>query len=88
MDSHKHSAQVERLEVVETGRRRRWTEEGKLKIVVESLLTASHACAPNCPNIPGLPSPAAQLKPLSDTEWLTSFSATLVPIGINGGLAG
>ena len=37
MDSHKHSAQVERLEVVETGRRRRWTEEEKLKIVVESL---------------------------------------------------
>ena len=37
MDSHKCSTQFERLEVVETGRRRRWTEEEKLKIVVESL---------------------------------------------------
>lgn len=37
MDSHKHSAQVELLEVVETGRRRHWSEDEKLKIVVESL---------------------------------------------------
>ena len=37
MDSHKHSAQFERLEVVETGRRRRWSEDEKLKIVLESL---------------------------------------------------
>jgi transposase len=37
MDSHKHSAQLERLEVVETGRRRRWSEDEKLKIVLESL---------------------------------------------------
>jgi transposase len=37
MDSHTHSAQVERLEVVETGRRRRWSEDEKLKIVLESL---------------------------------------------------
>ena len=37
MDRHTHSAQVERLEVVETGRRRRWTEDEKLKIVLESL---------------------------------------------------
>jgi transposase len=37
MDRHTHSAQVERLEVVETGRRRRWSEEEKLKIVLESL---------------------------------------------------
>src|ERR1041385_3301628 len=37
MDSHTHSAQVERLEVVETGRRRRWSAEAKLKIVLESL---------------------------------------------------
>ena len=40
MDSHKRSAQVERLGVVETGRRRRWSEDEKLKIVLESL------CAP------------------------------------------
>lgn len=37
MDSHKFSAQVERFEVVETGRRRRWTDDEKLKIVLESL---------------------------------------------------
>jgi transposase len=37
MDSDKISAQVERLEVVETGRRRRWCEDEKLKIVLESL---------------------------------------------------
>jgi transposase len=37
MDSDKRSAQVERLEVVDTGRRRRWSEEEKLKIVLESL---------------------------------------------------
>jgi len=37
MDSDRRSAQVERLEVVETGRRRRWSEGEKLKIVLESL---------------------------------------------------
>jgi transposase len=37
MDSDRRSAQVERLEVVDTGRRRRWSEEEKLKIVLESL---------------------------------------------------
>ena len=37
MDSDKRSAQVERLEVVEIGRRRRWSEDEKLKIVLESL---------------------------------------------------
>jgi transposase len=37
MDSHTHSAQVGRLEVVETGRRRRWSEDEKLRIVLESL---------------------------------------------------
>src|SRR3546814_2203659 len=37
MDSDKGSTQVERLEVVETGRRRRWSEDEKLKIVLESL---------------------------------------------------
>src|ERR1019366_3179439 len=37
MDSDKRSAQVERLEVVDTGRRRRWSEDEKLKIVLESL---------------------------------------------------
>ena len=39
MDSHKHSAQVERLEVIETGRRRRWSDDEKLRIVMESLRT-------------------------------------------------
>jgi hypothetical protein len=37
MDSDRRSAQVERLEVVDTGRRRRWSEDEKLKIVLESL---------------------------------------------------
>lgn len=39
MDVHKHSAQIERLEVVETGRRRRWSDDEKLRIVLESLET-------------------------------------------------
>ena len=37
MDSDKGSAQIKRLEVLETGRRRRWPEDEKLKIVLESL---------------------------------------------------
>ena len=37
MDSDKSSGLVERLEVVETGRRRRWSEDEKLRIVLESL---------------------------------------------------
>lgn len=36
MDSHTHGGQVQRLEVVETGRRRRWSEDEKLRIVAES----------------------------------------------------
>jgi transposase len=39
MDGHKPSTQIERLEVVETGRRRRWTDDEKLRIVLESLET-------------------------------------------------
>ncbi|MCA6120241.1 transposase [Bradyrhizobium sp. WSM 1738] len=37
MDSDKWVAQFERLEVVETGRRRCWSEDEKVKIVLESL---------------------------------------------------
>src|ERR1700733_9669598 len=37
MDSDRRSAQVERLEVVDTGRRRRWSEDEKLRIILESL---------------------------------------------------
>jgi transposase len=37
MDSDRRSAQVGRLEVVDTGRRRRWSEDEKLKIILESL---------------------------------------------------
>src|SRR3979411_1681374 len=37
MDRDKYSTQVERLGVVETGRRRRWTDDEKLKIVLESM---------------------------------------------------
>ena len=36
MDSHEISA-LNRLEVVETGRRRRWSEEEKARIVLESM---------------------------------------------------
>ena len=36
MTSHKDSFQVQRLEVVNTGRRRRWSEDEKLRIVEES----------------------------------------------------
>jgi transposase len=39
MDVHKHSTQTERLEIVETGRRRRWSDDEKLRIVLESLET-------------------------------------------------
>jgi transposase len=46
MDSHKHSAQVERLEVVETGRRRRWSDDEKLRIVIESLRNIIDSDAP------------------------------------------
>ena len=35
MDSHTHS--IEKLTIVETGRRRRWSDEEKLRIVNESL---------------------------------------------------
>jgi transposase len=45
MDSDKRSAQVERLEVVETGRRRRWSEGEKLKIVLESLQSPRQVAA-------------------------------------------
>lgn len=45
MDSRTHGAQVERPEVVETGRRRRWTEDEKLKILLESLQTPRQVSA-------------------------------------------
>ena len=35
MDVYKHNA-FERLEIVETGRRRRWSDDEKLRIVTES----------------------------------------------------
>src|SRR5665647_2718671 len=37
MDIITDSHQISRLEVVDTGRRRRWTDEEKLRIVAESL---------------------------------------------------
>jgi len=37
MAGHKDRPEVSRLEVVEIGRRRRWTEDEKLRIVTESL---------------------------------------------------
>ena len=38
MDAYKVRAQAGRMEVVETGRRRRWSEDEKLRIVLESLV--------------------------------------------------
>ena len=37
MDSHTHSLLPERLDVIEVGRRRRWSDEEKLRIVTECL---------------------------------------------------
>ena len=37
MDSNKHSVSPARLEIVELGRRRRWSEDEKLRVVMESL---------------------------------------------------
>src|SRR5258708_26039921 len=45
MDSDRRSSQGERLEVVDTGRRRRWSEDKKLKIVLESLQAPRHVAA-------------------------------------------
>ena len=43
MDSHTHSLLPERLEVIEVGRRRRWSDEEKLRIVAETdLMPAAH----------------------------------------------
>jgi transposase len=36
MDRHTDTRHIQRLEVIETGRRRRWTPEAKLRIVAES----------------------------------------------------
>jgi transposase len=45
MDVHTHSRRVERLEIVETGRRRRWSEDEKLKIVIESFQSPRQVAA-------------------------------------------
>ena len=45
MDSRTDGAQVHRLEVVQTGRRRRWSEDEKLRIVLESLREPRQASA-------------------------------------------
>jgi transposase len=45
MDVHKHSRRVERLELVETGRQRRWSEDEKLKIVMESYQSSRQVSA-------------------------------------------
>jgi transposase len=37
MDSHTDSRPISRLEIVDTGRRRRWSDEVKVRIVEESL---------------------------------------------------
>lgn len=45
MDIHSDRAQVSRLEIVETGRRRRWTDAEKVRIVEESYSAPRHASA-------------------------------------------
>ena len=45
MDRHKDSRVVQRLEVVELGRRRRWTAEAKRRIVEESFAGHGQASA-------------------------------------------
>ena len=45
MDRHTDTRQVQRLEVIETGRRRRWTPEAKLRIVAESFAAPRLASA-------------------------------------------
>jgi transposase len=45
MDSNTHGDQITRLEVVDSGRRRRWSNEEKLKIVLESLATPRQVSA-------------------------------------------
>jgi hypothetical protein len=46
MDSHSRSAQIGRLEVVEPGRRRRWSEDEMVKM--------SRSCLGVCSRLPGL----------------------------------
>ena len=63
MDVHKHSA-FERLEIVETGRRRRCSEDEKLRIVMENQ------------SAPGLVSATARRHGIPRTQlemWLRSF---------------
>ncbi|MHC2283927.1 transposase-like protein [Bradyrhizobium diazoefficiens] len=50
MDSHTISA-LNRLEVVETGRRRRWSEEEKARIVLESLSEPRLVAATGMPRV-------------------------------------
>jgi transposase len=45
MDIHTDSHQISRLEIVDTGRRRRWSESEKLRIVEESLSAPRSASA-------------------------------------------
>jgi hypothetical protein len=55
MDSHTISA-LNRLEVVETGRRRRWSEEEKARTVLESM-SEPRLVAPTAADIVGFGSP-------------------------------
>jgi transposase len=43
MDIHTDRHQITRLEIVDTGRRRRWSQEAKLRIVEESLAGSRQA---------------------------------------------
>ncbi len=52
MDSDRRSAQVERLEVVDTGRRRRWSEDEKPKYKNNAAERARHGLAAMCSLFP------------------------------------
>lgn len=45
MDVNNHSERIERLAIVETGRRRRWSGDEKLKIVIESFAAPRQVAA-------------------------------------------
>src|SRR5712664_1953819 len=95
MDSDKRSAQVERLEVVDTGRRRRWSEDEKLKIVLESLQAPrqvarrqgdmafrAHCCSDGDARL----APSRRMPP--SNKWAHSVVSLLCTIGqLLGGIA-
>ena len=78
MDRHTDTRRVQRLEVVETGRRRRWTPEAKLRIVEESFAA------------PRLASATARRHGISGSllfAWRKAFRESRLTAGVPGGFA-